>query len=57
MSAHARNSEPPGVRAAWSPGAVTGQRGRAGSGGPRRCDPVSGVVLVVAVACWARGAR
>jgi hypothetical protein len=56
MSAHARDGDPPGVRAAWSPGAMTGQRGSAGRV-PRRCDPVSGVVLVVAVACWARGVR
>lgn len=38
-----------------SPGAVTGQRDSAGSGRPRRCDPVPRVTLVVAVACWARG--
>jgi hypothetical protein len=44
------DADPPGVRAAWSPGAVPGQRGSDGSGWPpRRRDPVSGVVPVVAV--------
>jgi hypothetical protein len=39
---YARDGDPPGVRAAWSPGAVTGQRGSVSSGWPRRRDPVSG---------------
>jgi len=55
--AHARGGDLPGVRAAWSLGAVSAQRGSAGSEWPRRSGPVSGVVLVVAVACRAQGAR
>jgi hypothetical protein len=43
------DADPAGVRAGWSPGAVTGQRGSAGLGWPRRRRAqVSGVVLVVA---------
>lgn len=46
--------DPPGVRAAWSPGAVTGQRGSAGVAAAR---PGAGVLLVVAVVLRVRGAR
>ena len=45
----------PGVRVAWSAGAVTGRRGSAGSGWPRRRDLVSRVVLVVAVVLLGAG--
>ena len=44
-----RDGDPPGVRATWSPGAMTGQRGGANSGWPRRRDLMSRVMLVVAV--------
>ena len=51
------DDDPPGVRAAWSAGAVTDRRGGAGSGWRRgRRGPVSGVVLVVAVLLLARAA-
>ncbi len=54
MFAYVRDGDPPGMHAGRSPGAVTGQRGSAGSRWRR--GPVSRFVLVVAVACW-RGPR
>ena len=56
MSAHERDGDPRGVRAAWSAGAVSGQRGGAGGswslgGRGVRADPSWGGAVSVGVVC------